>query len=176
MVPVGGSMVFSHDEKLLAKLNSLYPGRASISPIVDLFITLLSMGRTGFVKLLKERKENFAYLHESLAKVLEPFGERVLSTTSNKISLSFTIGKIVSKPKFKNDPTFFGSYLFKRRVMGARVVGESVSTLEGIPFKNYGSHHEDFPHLPYVTVASAIGSSRDEIDDFLELIKKLKLE
>lgn len=169
-------MVFSSDEKLLAKLNSLYPGRASISPIVDLFITLLSMGRAGFARLLKERKENFVYLQETVAKVLEPLGERVLVTPSNKISLAFTIGKIVSNPKFKNDATFFGSYLFKRRVMGARVVGESVSTLEGIEFKNYGSHHQAFPHLPYVTVASAIGSSRHEIDEFAQLLKKLKLD
>jgi hypothetical protein len=32
------------------------PGRASSSPIMDVFITLLSMGKTGYLSLLKERK------------------------------------------------------------------------------------------------------------------------
>jgi O-phospho-L-seryl-tRNASec:L-selenocysteinyl-tRNA synthase len=30
-------------------------GRASISPILDLFITLLSLGASGYKKLLQER-------------------------------------------------------------------------------------------------------------------------
>ena len=47
MVPVGGSVVFSNDEKIIKKISEIYPGRASGAPIVDLFITLLSMGKQG---------------------------------------------------------------------------------------------------------------------------------
>ena len=56
--------------------------------------------------------------------------------------------------------TFFGSYLFHRRVSGVRVcnlsfkkenkVGDSV-------FLNYGSHSDCYPHLPYFTTAASIG-------------------
>jgi O-phospho-L-seryl-tRNASec:L-selenocysteinyl-tRNA synthase len=53
MVPVGGSIVFARDSKMLEKstffislVSGKYPGRASGSPIVDLFITLLTMGKS----------------------------------------------------------------------------------------------------------------------------------
>ena len=45
MVPVGGSLVYSPKKKdIVDKINKMYPGRASGSPIVDLFVTQLSMG------------------------------------------------------------------------------------------------------------------------------------
>merc|ERR1719204_2476276 len=44
MVPVGGSIVASFSSKFVDRLAQLYPGRAGISPILDLFITLISMG------------------------------------------------------------------------------------------------------------------------------------
>jgi O-phospho-L-seryl-tRNASec:L-selenocysteinyl-tRNA synthase len=47
MVPVGGSIVYSYDKKLLKNVSEMYPGRASLSPILDLFITLLSLGKDG---------------------------------------------------------------------------------------------------------------------------------
>jgi O-phospho-L-seryl-tRNASec:L-selenocysteinyl-tRNA synthase len=47
MVPVGGSLVYSYDKKLLKSVSEMYPGRASAAPILDLFITFLSMGKDG---------------------------------------------------------------------------------------------------------------------------------
>jgi len=52
-------------------------------------------------------------------------------------------------------------------------VGKTPQKLEGINFNNYGSHAETYPHLPYITVASAIGSKAEEVQDFLDLMKKL---
>ena len=173
MVPVGGSIVFSSSQEVIDSVSSLYPGRASMSPVMDLFITLLAMGRVGLERLLKERKDNFKYLKAKLSEVLATKQERVLETKNNRISIAFTIGHICAGDKFNNDPTFFGSYLYKRRVMGARVVSTKEQKLEGIVFKNYGSHSEAYPHLPYITVASAIGCSKEEIDEFVTLLKKL---
>lgn len=60
MVPVGGSFIFSNDNKYLEKskvwsylVSSKYPGRANGSPIVDMFITLLSMGKSTLKDLKK---------------------------------------------------------------------------------------------------------------------------
>lgn len=79
MVPVGGSIIYSPLKKhWVDKINKFYPGRASGSPLVDLFITFLEMGESNLKRLLKERKENFAYLKEKLQKVAEKHGERVL--------------------------------------------------------------------------------------------------
>jgi O-phospho-L-seryl-tRNASec:L-selenocysteinyl-tRNA synthase len=42
MVPVGGSVIYSHKKKdLIDKINKFYPGRASGGPIIDLFLTFL---------------------------------------------------------------------------------------------------------------------------------------
>lgn len=56
LVPVGGAIVAGPDKKFIEEINKAYPGRASASPIIDLFITLLSLGASGWKKILKERK------------------------------------------------------------------------------------------------------------------------
>jgi O-phospho-L-seryl-tRNASec:L-selenocysteinyl-tRNA synthase len=43
-VPVGGAVICSASKQLLNEIAGLYPGRASAAPVLDLFITLLSMG------------------------------------------------------------------------------------------------------------------------------------
>jgi len=45
MVPVGGSLIYSSNKDMINKLKKNYPGRASMAPIRDLFITLLEMGK-----------------------------------------------------------------------------------------------------------------------------------
>lgn len=47
MVPVGGAIIYGYNKELVKKVSEVYPGRASAAPILDLFITLLSMGREG---------------------------------------------------------------------------------------------------------------------------------
>jgi O-phospho-L-seryl-tRNASec:L-selenocysteinyl-tRNA synthase len=76
MVPVGGTIVGGFDSALVDEIGRTYPGaqacnpifvhssarsrshsgRASGSPVLDAFITLLSMGRNGYKDLLKSRK------------------------------------------------------------------------------------------------------------------------
>lgn len=128
MVPVGGSLIYCPKKKdIVDQVNKMYPGRASGAPILDLFITLLSMGETKYKELLQERKQNFKILHEGLQKLAIKYDEKVLVTNNNKISLGFTIGNLVEKClKPKNlTATYFGSYLFSRRVSGVRVVDTS---------------------------------------------------
>lgn len=67
MVPVGGSIVYSPKKKdVVDKINKMYPGRASGAPVVDLFVTLLSMGESKFRQLMKQRKQNYLLLWEGL--------------------------------------------------------------------------------------------------------------
>ena len=69
------------------KLILCYTGRASASPSLDLFITLLSLGKEGYKKLLTDRKENYSYLQDKLKKCAENNGERLLDIRHNNISL-----------------------------------------------------------------------------------------
>ena len=44
MVPVGGAIITSPQKDIIESISKTYAGRASIDPILDMFITLLSMG------------------------------------------------------------------------------------------------------------------------------------
>jgi O-phospho-L-seryl-tRNASec:L-selenocysteinyl-tRNA synthase len=117
MVPVGGSIVATFDEKVLEKLAKFYPGRASSSQSLDLLITMLSMGSDTYRNLLAQRKECFEYLKQQLTKVGDEFNERVLETPGNTISLGFTLKHLGQDPKHI---TQVGSMLFVKLVSGAR--------------------------------------------------------
>jgi len=95
MIPVGGAIVGSFEKKnsesFLTKVAATYAGRASASPAIDLLITSLSMGINGWKKLLKEQKENFFYFKNELCKLAEKFGEKVLHTPNNPISMGKAI-------------------------------------------------------------------------------------
>ena len=61
-------------------------GRASIAPILDLFITLLNMGSIKYKQLLDDRKDMYDYFKSQLEKFAEEIGERPLQTKNNPIS------------------------------------------------------------------------------------------
>ena len=89
MVPVGGSIIYgSKKNGIVQKINKNYPGRASGSAVVDLFLTFVQMGEDTLRDLLKERKENFKYMFEEVQKVIEKYGERLVISKNNKISIA----------------------------------------------------------------------------------------
>jgi len=100
-----------------------------------------------------------------------------LVTKGNKISIAATLCALDDKVFKPNniDATFFGSYLFHRRVSGVRVCANSKgkqSKFGNGPhneavFFNYGTHCANYPHLPYFTSAAAIGQKKSEIDIYI---------
>ena len=113
MVPVGGTIIAGFDKLFISKVSQCYPGiticdifvvrpkmteyclflsgRASSSPIIDLFITLLSLGSKEYISLVKERKQLYQSLKEGLVKVAAQFGQRILDTPGNSISIGKSI-------------------------------------------------------------------------------------
>lgn len=127
LVPVGGAIVAAPQAKLVDKVSELYPGRASISPLLDLFITLLSLGAAGWKGLLQERKDNAAWFQERLAAAAAKQGLRLLRCPGNKISFAVDLTPLAASLEAKglggvDHLTFLGSALFTRRVSGPRVV------------------------------------------------------
>jgi O-phospho-L-seryl-tRNASec:L-selenocysteinyl-tRNA synthase len=141
LVPVGGAIVASPQTQLVEKVAGLYPGRASMSPLLDLFITLLHLGVSGWKALLKERKDNMAWFQERFAAAAQKHNLRLLSCPANRISLCCDLnplirnrngagvanGSTTEKDKEAvagemDHLTFLGSALFTRRVSGPRVV------------------------------------------------------
>ncbi|CAL1529704.1 unnamed protein product [Lymnaea stagnalis] len=171
MVPVGGAIIAGFDKGFIEEIGKSYPGRASASPSLDIFITLLSLGSQGYKKLLKDRKEMFTYLSTSLSGCATKFGERLLQTKNNPISLGITL-------TLENDPkgekaTEIGSMLFTRFVSGTRVVAPGKdSEVSGHVFKNFGSHSDNYP-TAYLTAAAAIGITKSDVDLFIGRLEKV---
>jgi len=174
MVPVGGSIIAGYNKEFIDKISKTYPGRASASPTIDLFITLLKLGVNGYKDILKHRTESYQILVDELRKVSENYGERLLETRHNPISLAITLDNVVSGSKEQpNVMTEFGSMLFKRCISGTRVIASGeTKTIGKHVFNNWGSHSNNYP-FTYMTAAAAVGLTRNEIDVFIKRLEKI---
>ncbi|XP_042209525.1 O-phosphoseryl-tRNA(Sec) selenium transferase-like isoform X1 [Homarus americanus] len=162
MVPVGGAIIVGFNAKFIEEVGQMYPGRASNSPIVDLFITLLSMGVKGYKQLLRERKMLKEMLAEQMSSVAEKHGLRVLTTKNNPISIAMTVPSHGT-----SSLTELGSMMFLRGISGARVINtKAVKTIAGVKFTGWGSHCESYPHH-YLTAAASIGMTNKDLKLFI---------
>lgn len=161
------------DESFIDAVSKTYPGRASATPSIDLFITLLSLGSVGYQQLLQQRKEVYSYLAEGLSRVAESHGERLLVTKSNPISLAISLERVTKALELNAaGVTQLGSMLFTRCVSGARVVPPgSTKEINGYVFTGWGAHAKNY-RCAYLTAAAAIGMTKAEVDTFLKRLDK----
>jgi O-phospho-L-seryl-tRNASec:L-selenocysteinyl-tRNA synthase len=176
LVPVGGAVVFSPSVALIDLLAGIYPGRAGSGPVLDLFITLLAMGETGYRRLLQERNQLLPVLQEGLLSLCREHCEKgweIIKADRNSISLAVAIGECDGK-----ELTFLGSMLFNRNVSGCRVVPscpDKVTMIGGYEFRNWGAHSTLYP-CSYFTAACAIGTSQKDVNEFLTRLRKVSLK
>ena len=170
MVPVGGAVLTARKGcgDVVALVGKNYPGRASISPLLDVIITLLSLGRKGWRNLLEESERMFAYLRERLEEFARTQNEVVLETPGNPISLAMTLDALHESHGGvggdENNVRALGSMLFHRRISGARVYSPGKpQNVAGLLFANYGAHSDGYPHH-YINAAAAIGMRREDVD------------
>jgi O-phospho-L-seryl-tRNASec:L-selenocysteinyl-tRNA synthase len=184
---IGGAIVVSPNKKVVEKVGKVYAGRASSSPIVDLFITLLSMGLNGYTRLLKERTIMLETFPARLREVAAKHGERVVSCPLNTISFGMTLDGL-GRPKEEDESdedytqsvaeeiSSFGAMLFSRCVSGTRVVPRAqAKTIGGHEFLGFGSSTSNYKHA-YMTAACAIGASSPEVDEFFVRLDKALTE
>lgn len=68
--------------------------------------------------------------------------------------------------------TVLGAMLWQRHVSGVRVVCRGkAQAVAGISFDGYGSSCDDYPH-DYMTAAAALGACKDDVDVYVEKIRK----
>ncbi|XP_037401995.1 O-phosphoseryl-tRNA(Sec) selenium transferase-like [Pygocentrus nattereri] len=162
MVPVGGAIIAGFDDEFIKEISKMYPGRASASPSLDVLITLLTLGASGYKKLLSERKELYTHLAQELKALAERHGERLLHTPHNPISLAMSLDGLQSS--CDKAVTQLGSMLFTRQVSGARVIPLGMKqTVSGHTFHGFMSHSDAYP-CPYLNAASAIGITKNDVE------------
>ncbi|KAA0195766.1 hypothetical protein HAZT_HAZT006135, partial [Hyalella azteca] len=172
MVPVGGALAFTFDEATAKRISGAYPGRASISPIMDLFMTLLSMGKERFLELRKERNDLKKLLDLELQALAERHSIRTLAAPNNPISTGVALPEGTA-PK---SATALGAMLFTRGVSGARVVTPGKSSSIGkTHFVGWGSHHKSYP-VSYLTASASIGMTRSDVIGFIACLDRCLTE
>eukprot|EP00562_Extubocellulus_spinifer_P000711 CAMPEP_0178477568 /NCGR_PEP_ID=MMETSP0696-20121128/4198_1 /TAXON_ID=265572 /ORGANISM="Extubocellulus spinifer, Strain CCMP396" /LENGTH=579 /DNA_ID=CAMNT_0020104883 /DNA_START=150 /DNA_END=1889 /DNA_ORIENTATION=+ len=168
LVPVGGALVLSPSEDVINNVGKVYPGRASAAPIIDLFVTLLSMGLNGYRALLEERMRLVTLFKTKFEAVAAKYGERPLVCPRNTISFGITLDTLGGG----SETSYFGSMLFTRCVSGTRVVPTGqTKMMGGKEFLGFGSSTEGYPHS-YLTAACAIGLGEDEMEEFFRRLDK----
>lgn len=185
LVPVGGALIISPNSKVIESISTNYPGRASASPMIDLFITLLSMGLDGYKRVLEERRRLIDHFRRRYEMVANVFGERILVCPRNTVSFGITLDNLIrsnnttttssaqlSTEDENKQITKFGSMLFTRRISGTRVVARSeTKTISGHTFQGFGSSHDAYPHA-YMTAACAIGMTEGEMNEFFVRLER----
>lgn len=170
MVPVGGSIIAGFDKKFIAEISKMYPGRGSGTPSLDIFITLLNLGIKGYKNLLKERKEMFIYLRDEISTIAAKYGERLLETSHNPISMAVSLNGLKED---RSSLSEIGSMLFTRCTSGARVVTTyDIKEVNNYKFIGWGSHINKYP-FSYLTVAAAIGITKGDVDIFIQRLNKI---
>uniref|UniRef100_A0A8D8NBR9 O-phosphoseryl-tRNA(Sec) selenium transferase n=1 Tax=Culex pipiens TaxID=7175 RepID=A0A8D8NBR9_CULPI len=171
LVPVGGAIIAGFDPAIIEQIAALYPGRASSSQSLDVLMTLLSLGKTGYQKLVAERKQLHQHLLEQLTVVAKQHGESAISGR-NPISVALTLRS------FGDNAPMIGSMLHRRGVSGCRVVtGRETKIIAGHTFGAWSSHSSDGEYVgPYLTASAALGVTREEIDTFAKKLQQVLKE
>ncbi|KXS16986.1 hypothetical protein M427DRAFT_154112 [Gonapodya prolifera JEL478] len=183
LVPVGGAVVAGPRRDVVEQVAGMYAGRAGVGQVVDLFATLVGLGREGWVGVLEERKALFTHLHTSLSTFASAQNSRVLSTPHNDISIALSLSPLSSSSPSSSSSSsspspspplaYLGSLLFTRHVSGARVVFPGgASTVAGHEFKGWMSHIDEYAEGAYLTAATALGGTRRDVDGFVERLER----
>uniref|UniRef100_A0A182K3J3 O-phosphoseryl-tRNA(Sec) selenium transferase n=1 Tax=Anopheles christyi TaxID=43041 RepID=A0A182K3J3_9DIPT len=163
LVPVGGAIVAGFSADTVDAVARLYPGRASGTQHLDVLMTLLSLGRNGYEKLLKERKQAYDKLLEGLTNLAKANNECVLPCR-NPVSIAISL---VSFETSSCRLEMIGSMLQKRGVSGCRVVSTADSkTIDGNVFQGWGSHSSK-ASVPYLTASASLGIKPQDVENFL---------
>ena len=77
----------------------------------------------------KDRKEKYKILIKKMEEIANKYGEKIIALNNNKISILFTLGKIVEKSGNK-DAKEIGSMCFNRQISGMRDIINQRDDLE----------------------------------------------
>ena len=105
-----------------------------MGPVLDVFVTLLSLGRAGWSKLLADREGNMEYLRDGLSAVAASLSEAMLTTSGNPISMAMSLDTTCAAAgRGQAHLTLLGSMLFSRCVSGCRIVVPAAARCEEEP-------------------------------------------
>lgn len=156
LTPVGGAIITSPNPKIIETISQTYAGRASATPVVELLISLLSLGKTGYSKLIQEQQKLREELEKELKKLATDIGEEYIDSR-NPVSCAMTLKNLNSK-QISN----LGGFLYNLRITGPRVIDPTQTS--------FGSSSEQLK-TPYIVMNAAIGVQPEHIKLSIEKLR-----
>ncbi|QEE14339.1 O-phosphoseryl-tRNA(Sec) selenium transferase [Promethearchaeum syntrophicum] len=157
LTPVGGAVITSPNTDLIKEISKSYAGRASASPVVQLLVSLLSMGKQGYLSRIEFQKENRTFLEDSLLELANEFNEQIIEC-NNPVSCAMSLKNI--KPEKIQD---LGGILYNLRVTGPRIIN-----IHKDPFGSCTTEMK----WPYVVMNAAIGVEKKHIFEAVDRLKR----
>ncbi|MBW9219869.1 O-phosphoseryl-tRNA(Sec) selenium transferase [Methanothermococcus sp. SCGC AD-155-N22] len=157
LTPIGGGIVYSKDRDFLREISLSYPGRACATPVVNILISLLSLGMRRYLDLMEEQRKCRDLLEELLNRLVEKTGGKVLNI-NNPISLSVTVD---------SDPVEIAGKLYNLRVTGPRGVRST---------DKFGTCYLNKYPYDYIVINAAIGVKSEDIITVVEKLEDLLLK
>jgi len=157
LTPVGGAVIASPAKETITKISQTYAGRASATPIVNFLISMLSLGISGYQKLLKEQQHNREILEKKLREIAKKLNERILDVY-NPVAVALSLKNLSEKKLYA-----LGGALYNLRVTGPRVYNPKENS--------FGTCCSNYP-TPYIVMNAAIGASEKDIISAVERFEK----
>jgi O-phospho-L-seryl-tRNASec:L-selenocysteinyl-tRNA synthase len=159
LTPVGGAVILSPVKEIIQACSQVYAGRASATPVLHLLVSLLALGKQGYLQLMRQQQENRKLLGLLLQEFATKISEHIIDC-KNPVSCAMSL-KHLNQNQINN----LGGYLYNLRVTGPRVVNPhkkifGTCTSEG-----------EMPY-PYVVLNAAIGVKAEHIKQAIFLLEK----
>ncbi|MBP2143453.1 O-phospho-L-seryl-tRNASec:L-selenocysteinyl-tRNA synthase [Methanococcus voltae] len=154
MTPIGGGIIYSKDKNFLKEVSLTYPGRASATPIVNTFVSLLSMGMDKYTYLMKEQVKNKNLLDELLIDLANKTGNK-------KLNVDSPIASCISTQK---DPIDVSAKLYNLRVTGPR----GIRTTD-----HFGNCYMQDYKYNYVVMNASIGVKETDVINAVDKLSKV---
>ncbi|MHA2280606.1 MAG: O-phosphoseryl-tRNA(Sec) selenium transferase [Promethearchaeota archaeon] len=157
LTPIGGALIASPTKENIDKISQAYAGRASATPVVNFLISMLSLGISGYQKLIEEQQQNRKILEEKLSEVAKKINERLLEV-NNPVAVALSLETLKTEQLYA-----LGGALYNLRVTGPRVYNPKE--------KSFGTCCENYT-TPYIVMNAAIGSETKDIISAVERFEK----
>ena len=157
LTPIGGGIIYSKDREFLNEISLCYPGRACATPIVNILVSMLSLGLNKYLELMKQQRESRKLLGNLSMELAEKTNNKVLNI-KNPISLCITVD---------SDPVEIAGKLYNLRITGPRGVRTS---------DKFGNCYLGNYPYSYIVMNAAIGVKNEDIIVAVEKLENILMD
>ena len=90
LTPVGGAVITSPSLEIIGNISHSYAGRASAVPVLHLLVSLLSMGKNGYMKLMEAQQRARELLYSQMSALAREYNEHLINC-ANPVSCALSL-------------------------------------------------------------------------------------